>query len=528
MPKYSLLFLIAVALFLHLSPQLATAENGPEPGACDNPALTDNGLFTIEFNGITADGDLVTFSYEVCQVSQEGGPENPALSHWSIDLLQIDCLLEGIDLEDLVVGGTVDGEPAILKVGTDGSTGFFGVKFDDLDEYFDDRECHTYTITFDTSVLTEGYTLGTGWVDAVTKAGSVDPGYACILGPVCVPEEEDEPEYACETAFAHGGEDDSTCFLDIDELTAKRWGWTIGPLDEGGYEFDLYAGAGQCDLTKGTYVGALHVLYSDGAATVVYLLDDPYELTETHLYVGNDPLPVDRQGNPTVAPGQYPYQNELDPPGQDDVYFIEGLDGEIYIIAHAVVCGFESDDPGTDPPGDGDDPTEPPGDDPDPERTCETAYAHGGEELESTCFTELGFGNWGWTVGPIEEGSYTLDIWAAAGRCDLSRGELAGSVTVDYEDGVATVTFWVDAEYELAATHVYIGDAPLPKNPRGRDTVAPGQYGNTGESVTVDGLEGDIYVIAHAVVCKEAEDEAEAEILDEFEAIILEYIRQWP
>jgi len=41
---------------------------------------------------------------------------------------------------------------------------------------------------------------------------------------------------------------------------------------------------------------------------------------------------------PTVAPGQFPYQHgDLDNENEDS-YMINGLSGDIYMIAHGVVC----------------------------------------------------------------------------------------------------------------------------------------------------------------------------------------------
>ena len=39
------------------------------------------------------------------------------------------------------------------------------------------------------------------------------------------------------------------------------WGWSNGALSEGTYYFDIFAGAGQCDRTKGALVGLLTVDY---------------------------------------------------------------------------------------------------------------------------------------------------------------------------------------------------------------------------------------------------------------------------
>jgi len=141
---------------------------------------------------------------------------------------------------------------------------------------------------------------------------------------------------ATDSAFAYD-ESLGTCFLDINGLNANRWGWTIGLLDEGEYEFEIWAGAGQCDLLNGTLVGTLNVEYANGTATVTYVMDDCRTLKETHLYVGSDILPKDHNDEYTVAPGQYG-NTHSEVEDEADQYVIEGLSGKIYLIAHAVVC----------------------------------------------------------------------------------------------------------------------------------------------------------------------------------------------
>ncbi len=130
----------------------------------------------------------------------------------------------------------------------------------------------------------------------------------------------------CETAFAIGnttdGEgDDSTCFI---EDSFNRWGWTIGPLNEGQFSYNVYAGAGQCDTSKGALVGTVDVSYFNGDVSVTYNINDAYTLIETHTYAGNNPYPV-KGKKETVAPGQFKIE--------------QNLSGEIYVIAHSVVCG---------------------------------------------------------------------------------------------------------------------------------------------------------------------------------------------
>ena len=142
---------------------------------------------------------------------------------------------------------------------------------------------------------------------------------------------EPTPQEDCETAYAFGDEL-STCFLDIPEINSNNWGWSNGPIsDPSSYSWDIYAGAGQCDITKGTLVGTLDVDYSGGTATVTYNIDPDFTLDETHLYVGNEIL-ADKNGNFTTAPGQFPFSGQTS-------YTIDGLSGDIFVVAHSVVCG---------------------------------------------------------------------------------------------------------------------------------------------------------------------------------------------
>ncbi|PCE63169.1 hypothetical protein B7P33_13130 [Sediminicola luteus] len=124
----------------------------------------------------------------------------------------------------------------------------------------------------------------------------------------------------CETAFARGA-NGNTCFIGNG---FNRWGWTIGPISEGSYSYQVFAGAGQCDTSKGTYVGTAHVTYADGTVEVDYELVEGVKINETHIYAGYDMFPTAKNGRPTVAPGQYTIQEELE--------------GDIYVILHNVVC----------------------------------------------------------------------------------------------------------------------------------------------------------------------------------------------
>jgi hypothetical protein len=90
-------------------------------------------------------------------------------------------------------------------------------------------------------------------------------------------------------------------------------------------------------LSKGTLVGVLTVNYNGSTASVSFNMASGFTMDESHLYVGSEPL-ARNNGEYTVAPGQYPYIHDLTN-ATSDTYTISGLTGEIYVVAHAVVCG---------------------------------------------------------------------------------------------------------------------------------------------------------------------------------------------
>lgn len=138
----------------------------------------------------------------------------------------------------------------------------------------------------------------------------------------------------CETGFAYVAEG---CFS---EDGFRRWGWSIGPLSAPYKEkHEIYQAAGQCNLENGDLVGTLYVTYGeDNTVLVSFSAHEGYAFFETHLYIGNEKYPRLGNGRFTVAPGQYPYSNDIPEGTIQDDYLIENIEGAIYIIAHVVVC----------------------------------------------------------------------------------------------------------------------------------------------------------------------------------------------
>jgi len=195
---------------------------------------------------------------------------------------------------------------------------------------YDSSDVELDSLTLSTTLQNPGNDVTLGGVHTLSVSGDniayveltfadVDPGISYDNITICY-----QREY-CETAFAYG--DGAMCFLDIEDLGSERWGWTIGLDEAGEYEVDLYAAAGQCDTEKGMLVGTATIDYSGGTVTVDIELDGDYTLYESHIYAGTSEVPLDKKGNPTVAPGQY--------------YIEDDLEGPIYVIVHAVVCWLE-------------------------------------------------------------------------------------------------------------------------------------------------------------------------------------------
>lgn len=178
------------------------------------------------------------------------------------------------------------------------------------------------------------YQTETGWADGdkFVDRGSWATFFSFTF--VCTDDPPEEKE--CETAFALG--ESGVCFIESPWLDANRWGWTNGPLSAGSYSMEIYAGAGQCDTDKGTLVGQLQIEYNGDSATVTYNMFEGFTMDETHLYIGNEPYARDKNGEFTVAPGQYGNIHDLQD-ASSDTFTIGGLSGDIYVVAHAVACG---------------------------------------------------------------------------------------------------------------------------------------------------------------------------------------------
>ncbi|MFH6604504.1 SpaA isopeptide-forming pilin-related protein [Maribacter algicola] len=147
---------------------------------------------------------------------------------------------------------------------------------------------------------------------------------------------------------------------------------------------------------------------------------------------------------------------------------------------------------------------------------CETAFARSSDENVRTCFLDIPniSGNrWGWTNEiPSIDGIYQMDLYAAAGQCDIGKGALVGTVEVTFSNGSVNVTVSTLNDYKMTEAQLYVGSNSIPvKQNNGNLTVAPGDYPYSdtvsGDFITYTwqnlnaGDMDSFHVILHAEVC---------------------------
>jgi len=138
----------------------------------------------------------------------------------------------------------------------------------------------------------------------------------------------------CETAFMWG----DTTLISLD-LGNKRWGWAeYFDAADGTYTHDIYAGAGQNDISKGTHVGQAEIIVAGGDVHVEITLNAGVSANVTHIYFSDDNAPT------TNAPGLYGFTDESDFTGTKTFDFSSsyGGDGDFWIIVHLEVCPTNS------------------------------------------------------------------------------------------------------------------------------------------------------------------------------------------
>lgn len=153
--------------------------------------------------------------------------------------------------------------------------------------------------------------------DAIANGDGYTPGPGDVLAIICVPEDECQqisivelkiPRYCYETAYAKVQNPTSNKYAVNFIPTFSNWGWTNRLPEYGEYTFDLWAGAGQCDTSKGTLVGTVTITYNASGLSWTVNLNPGITLEEVHVYAGSNQFPMVKQGKKlvqSVAPGLY-------------------------------------------------------------------------------------------------------------------------------------------------------------------------------------------------------------------------------
>jgi len=272
------------------------------------------------------------------------------------------------------------------------------------------------------------------------------------------------------------------------------------------------------------------------------------EFGTLHIWIGNDLTLIDGGGTSRPSPGQMAQQDggaQYDATGLTEYTFVIpwdqvslvgvedvcNADLELYVVTHAEVDLKDCDGNTTDEETAYGGPVDPntPGAwwyyglytvccdfGPPQPPFCETAFAKGGyvwttmkkSNPENLPSLELTRNRWGWAIELTETGESSYDIWAGAGLNDTNKGVLVGTLTVNWDGAKASVTYNMSTGYCLEEAHLYAGDdSPT--------TIAPGQYGNIVEfdpnaasytfnvALSNDTGDGNVWLVAHAVVCNE-------------------------
>ena len=151
-----------------------------------------------------------------------------------------------------------------------------------------------------------------------------------------IPDDCENPdgEGACETAFMFG----DTPINSFDNV--NRWGWAelFDDADGNSQTFEIWAGAGQNDTSKGTHVGdATVTLNEDGDVELDIDIFSGYSFDELHVNLSED----QPSGNTAKAPGQYNRNGEVSADVTEYTFDFNNTDGDFWIIVHAVACGID-------------------------------------------------------------------------------------------------------------------------------------------------------------------------------------------
>jgi len=134
----------------------------------------------------------------------------------------------------------------------------------------------------------------------------------------------------CETAYMEGDTELKTL------ANSNRWGWAEHyqtSVDGASKTFDIWAGAGQNDTSKGEHIATAEISVDDDDITLEITLEPGVSLNELHINL-SEAVP---SGNDVFAPGQYNLNDEVSA-GTLTYTWERDYSDDFYIIVHAVAC----------------------------------------------------------------------------------------------------------------------------------------------------------------------------------------------
>lgn len=135
----------------------------------------------------------------------------------------------------------------------------------------------------------------------------------------------------CETAFMEGD-------IPLNSLAqSNRWGWAERfqtNIDGTSSTFDIWAGAGQNDTSKGVHVGTAEISVDDDDISLEIVLNAGVSLEELHINLSE----LAPTGNSVYAAGNYNLNDVVDPGTLNYTWEDIEYSDDFHIIIHAVAC----------------------------------------------------------------------------------------------------------------------------------------------------------------------------------------------
>ncbi|MCM8570531.1 hypothetical protein NE848_14140 [Gramella jeungdoensis] len=142
---------------------------------------------------------------------------------------------------------------------------------------------------------------------------------------------DDVEEGACGTAFMFSPDN-----ILINAVTnSNRWGWIeLYDVDDSIIR-DIYVGAGQNDLDKGTHIGSVTISRDGDNLNFDFELLGDYEFSTLHIHVADT---EEEAYSVAKSPGRYNQNGILDGLGDQSLDILGDLDDDLWIIVHADAC----------------------------------------------------------------------------------------------------------------------------------------------------------------------------------------------